>query len=129
MLHKKLTQASNYLTVRVGITWRLVRTDQSQSVLRIDLTRVSTYIPATMNPTSVKRTYLHLPSPHALRRAHLPAVARIEHAHPCPISFFRYLYTEVGRDYRWRDDGPAALPNYLTRGFEKFQELEYDIAG
>jgi len=168
-----------------------------------------------MNPIRVTRTYLHLPSPHALRSAHLPAGARIEHADPCPISFFRYLYTEVGRDYRWRDrlswtneqcaahlanpvvsiwvlylsgapsgyfelnrqrdgsfeiaylglmheyigrglgkallseaancawslgasrvwlhtctlDGPAAMPNYLARGFEKFHELEYDIAG
>jgi len=168
-----------------------------------------------MNSIRVKRTYLHLLSPHALRSAHLPAGARIEHAHPCPISFFRYLYTEVGRDYRWRDrlswtneqcaahldnpdvsiwvlylsdapsgyfelnrqhdgsfeiaylglmpdhigrglgkallseaancawslgasrvwlhtctlDGPAAMPNYLARGFQIFHELEYDIAG
>ncbi len=168
-----------------------------------------------MKTIRVKRTYLHLPSPNALRRTHLPAAARIEHAHPCPISFFRYLYTEVGRDYRWRDrlswtdeqctahlanpdvsiwvlyhggapggyfelnqhrdgsfeiaylglipnfigrglgkamlseaanrawslgasrvwlhtctlDDAAALPNYLARGFEKFRELEYDIAG
>ena len=168
-----------------------------------------------MKSIRVTRTYLHLRSPDALRHAHLPAGARIEHAHPCPISFFRFLYTEVGRDYRWRDrlawsdeqcaehlanpdvslwvlydsgapggyfelqkhndgsieivyfglirefigrglgkallseaanrawslgasrvwlhtctlDDAAALPNYLARGFEKFHELEYDIAG
>ena len=56
-----------------------------------------------MNTIRVKRTYLHLASPERLRRAHLPPGARIEHAHPCPIALFRFLYTEVGRDYRWRD--------------------------
>ena len=177
--------------------------------------RVSPYIPHTMDTIRVKRTYLHLPTPHALRAVPLPPGVRIEHAHPCPIPFFRYLYTEVGRDYRWHDrlnwtdaqcaehlanpgvsiwvlycdgapggyfelneesdgsveivylglmptftgrglgkallsdaanrawslgasrvwlhtctlDDHRALPNYLARGFEKFREHEYDIAG
>jgi|SRR5665647_1231154 len=167
-----------------------------------------------MDTIRVTRTYLELKTPDALRRAPLPPGFRIEHAHPCPIPFFRYLYTEVGREHRWRDrltwtdercaehlaspgvslwvlyghgapggyfelneqldgsveiayfglmreyigqglgkamltiaaerawsigpsrvwlhtctlDDPAALPNYLARGFEKFRELEYEIA-
>jgi GNAT superfamily N-acetyltransferase len=167
-----------------------------------------------MDTLRVTRSYLQLTSPTALHGAPLPEGARIEHAHPCPIPFFRYLYTEVGRDYRWRDrltwtdeqcaahlanpdvfiwvlyergapggffelnkqsdgsieivyfglmrdfigrglgkamltaaaerawslgpsrvwlhtctlDDVAALPNYLARGFEKYQELEYEVA-
>ena len=166
-----------------------------------------------MESTRVTRSYLQLSSPHALHRAPLEAGFRIEHAHPCPIPFFRYLYTEVGRDYRWRDrlawtdeqcaahlarpdisiwvlyvhgapggyfelrkqrdgsveialfglmrdyfgrglgkallsaaadrawsqgatrvwlhtctlDNPAALPNYLARGFEKYREEEFEV--
>jgi GNAT superfamily N-acetyltransferase len=56
-----------------------------------------------MDTIHVTRSYLHLESRHALRGVPLAAGFRIEHAHPCPISFFRYLYTEVGRDYRWSD--------------------------
>jgi GNAT superfamily N-acetyltransferase len=167
-----------------------------------------------MDTIRVTRTYLHLPSQRALRAAPLPAGVRIERAHPCPIPFFRFLYTEVGRDYHWRDrlnwtdeqcaahlakptvsiwvlyadgapggyfelhkendgsieiaylglmptfigrglgkallsdaanrswslgasrvwlhtstlDDAAALPNYLARGFEKFREMEYEVA-
>jgi GNAT superfamily N-acetyltransferase len=167
-----------------------------------------------MDMIRVTRTYLHLPSPNALRATPLPAGTRIEHAHPCPVAFFRFLYTEVGRDYHWRErlawtdeqyaahlsnpnvsvwvlyadgapagffelnkerdgsfeivyfglmptflgrglgkamlseaanrawslgasrvwlhtctlDDPAALPNYLARGFEKFREMEYEVA-
>jgi GNAT superfamily N-acetyltransferase len=56
-----------------------------------------------MDTIHVTRTYLQLPSRNALRGVPLAENFRIEHAHPCPISFFRYLYTEVGRDHRWRD--------------------------
>ena len=166
-----------------------------------------------MDTIHVTRSYLQLSSRHALRGVPLAADLRIEHAHPCPIPFFRYLYAEVGRDYRWRDrlswtdeqcaahlanpgvsiwvlyghgapggyfelhaqhdgsieiayfglmreyighglgkqlltaaaerawslgasrvwlhtctlDYPAALPNYLARGFEKFREEEYEV--
>jgi GNAT superfamily N-acetyltransferase len=56
-----------------------------------------------MNTIHVTRSYLHLTSRDALRAVPLAENFRIEHAHPCPIPFFRYLYAEVGRDYRWRD--------------------------
>lgn len=56
-----------------------------------------------MNTIRVTRSYLHLPSPSALRGVSLAPEFRIERAFPCPISFFRYLYTEVGRDYHWQD--------------------------
>lgn len=51
----------------------------------------------------VTRSYLQLSSPGALRGAPLESGFRIEHACPCPIPFFRFLYAEVGRDYRWRE--------------------------
>src|SRR4051812_37299857 len=56
-----------------------------------------------MHTIHVVRSYLQLRSRSALRGSPLAAGFRIERAHPCPISFFRYLYEEVGRDYRWRD--------------------------
>jgi GNAT superfamily N-acetyltransferase len=56
-----------------------------------------------MDTILVTRSYLQLPSRMALRGVPLAENFSIEHAHPCPIPFFRYLYTEVGRDYRWRD--------------------------
>jgi GNAT superfamily N-acetyltransferase len=56
-----------------------------------------------MDTIRVTRSYLQLPSPDALRGAPLREGFRIERAHPCPIPFFRFLYTEVGRDYRWRE--------------------------
>ena len=166
-----------------------------------------------MDTIHVTRSYLQLSSRSALRSVPLGQGIRIEHAHPCPISFFRYLYAEVGREYRWRDrlswsdeqwaahlanpgvsiwvlygngtpagyfelnkqhdgsieitylglirefigrglgkqllstaaerawslgasrvwlhtctlDYPAALPNYLARGFVKFREEEYEV--
>ena len=56
-----------------------------------------------MPTTCVTRTYLQLLTPAALRSAPVAEGFRIERAHPCPIPFFRYLYTEAGRDYHWRD--------------------------
>jgi len=56
-----------------------------------------------MDTIHVTRSYLQLSSRHALRSVPLAEGFRIERAHPCPISFFRYLYAEVGREYRWRD--------------------------
>jgi GNAT superfamily N-acetyltransferase len=167
-----------------------------------------------MDTNRVTRSYLQLSSPDTLRGAPLRDGFRIERAFPCPIPFFRFLYTEVGREYRWRDrltwtdeqcaahlekpgvaiwalyghgapggyfelnahpdgsveiaffglmreyigqglgkallsaaaerawafgpsrvwlhtctlDGPAALPNYLARGFVKYDEDVYDVA-
>jgi GNAT superfamily N-acetyltransferase len=52
----------------------------------------------------VRRTYLQLRSPQALRAAPSPDPrARVEGMEECPASFFRYLYAEVGRAYHWTD--------------------------
>ena len=56
-----------------------------------------------MHTISVTRTYLQLSSRDALRGEPLAQGFRIEHADPCPVPFFRYLYAEVGREHRWRD--------------------------
>jgi ribosomal protein S18 acetylase RimI-like enzyme len=54
--------------------------------------------------TVVERTYLEMTSPDALRRSAAPAEdVRIECATACTASFYRYLYAEVGRGYRWTD--------------------------
>jgi len=57
-----------------------------------------------MPPVEVIRTYLEMRSPADLRAAprpdHPPRLERIE---DCTISFFRYLYAEVGRAYHWTD--------------------------
>ena len=67
--------------------------------------------------TRAVRTYLEMREPAALRagRVNDPAV-RIEQVHDCPPSFWRYLYTEVGRAYRWVDRLPwtdAQIREYL----------------
>jgi ribosomal protein S18 acetylase RimI-like enzyme len=55
-------------------------------------------------PTPVTRTYLEMLSPMDLRPVPTPEpeppVERIEE---CPVSFFRYLYREVGREFHWTD--------------------------
>ncbi len=57
-----------------------------------------------MPPVSVTRTYLEMTEPSDLRPARLPDPApRIERVGECPVSFFRYLYAEVGRAYHWTD--------------------------
>lgn len=57
-----------------------------------------------MAQVEVTRTYLQMLTPADLRRATLedPGI-RIERAAECTVSFYRYLYSEVGRDYHWRD--------------------------
>lgn len=55
-------------------------------------------------PTQVTRTYLELGSPTELRAVAAPDPApRIERVGECPASFYRYLYAEVGRAFRWTD--------------------------
>lgn len=52
----------------------------------------------------VTRTYLQMLSPDALRSFHADdAHVRFEHARSCPVSFYRYLYAEVGRRHHWVD--------------------------
>ena len=53
------------------------------------------------------RTYLELRDRAAFRPARLDDGAiRVERVDNCPPSFWRFLYTEVGRQYRWIDRLP-----------------------
>ena len=53
-------------------------------------------------PVEVVRTFLQMTSPSDHRRAEAPgATARIEQVRSCPASYYRYLYSEVGRRYHW----------------------------
>lgn len=57
-----------------------------------------------MPSVAVVRTYLEMSSPEDLRPARLPGDApMLQRIEGCPVSFFRYLYAEVGRAYHWRD--------------------------
>jgi GNAT superfamily N-acetyltransferase len=52
----------------------------------------------------VTRTYLEMTSPRELRASAPPEPEpRIERIENCPASFFRYLYSEVGRAFHWTD--------------------------
>lgn len=52
----------------------------------------------------VTRTYLEMTRPDQLVAAReAPSGARLEAIAPCPPSFYRYLYAEVGRDWHWVD--------------------------
>jgi GNAT superfamily N-acetyltransferase len=57
-----------------------------------------------MGAAEVVRTYLEMADRRWFRPALLadPAL-RVERVTDCPPSFFRYLYTEVGREYGWGD--------------------------
>jgi ribosomal protein S18 acetylase RimI-like enzyme len=60
--------------------------------------------PELMPSVQVTRTYLEMSSPGALRPASVTAPApRVERVYECPVSFFRYLYAEVGRAFYWTD--------------------------
>ena len=63
------------------------------------------------------RTYLEMRDRNALQRSTLDdASIRVEQVHECPASFWRYLYTEVGRAYHWVDRLPwtdADIRTYL----------------
>ena len=52
----------------------------------------------------VTRTYLEMIDQGAFRPAWtgVPDV-RVDRVGACPVSFYRYLYSEVGRAYRWQD--------------------------
>lgn len=57
-----------------------------------------------MAPIDVVRTYLELSSASELRPCASPDPrARVERVLEAPVSFFRYLYQEVGRSHRWVD--------------------------
>ncbi len=73
-----------------------------------------------MPPVTVVRTYLEMLAPGDLTPAREPAPGpRIEQVGGCPPSFVRYLYTEVGRAWRWTDRlgwSDAEIAGYLSRG-------------
>ena len=53
------------------------------------------------------RTYLEMREPSALTRAPLPdADWRLDRVLDCPPAFWRFLYTEVGREHHWVDRLP-----------------------
>jgi ribosomal protein S18 acetylase RimI-like enzyme len=67
---------------------------------------------------TVTRTYLEMRDPHDLHGVSLsnPDI-RVDRVHNCPPSFWRYLYTEVGRASHWNDRLPwteAMIRAYLT---------------
>jgi ribosomal protein S18 acetylase RimI-like enzyme len=54
--------------------------------------------------TRVTRTYLEMTSPGELRPAAAPvSEPKIERLDRCTPELFRYLYAEVGREFRWTD--------------------------
>ena len=58
-------------------------------------------------PTFSVRTYLEMRHACDLRPAPAPpAPPRIEQVADCPPAFWRFLYTEVGRNYHWVDRLP-----------------------
>jgi GNAT superfamily N-acetyltransferase len=77
-------------------------------------------MPAESQTIEVQRTYLQLDRPDDLNSAGVaPGVVRIERAVECPASFFRFLYTEVGRHYHWIDRLPwtdQQIRSHLARG-------------
>ena len=55
----------------------------------------------------VTRTYLQLATPGDLNPARVEdSGVRIERVIECPASFYRYLYSEVGKFYHWTDRLP-----------------------
>lgn len=60
---------------------------------------------------TVKRTYLEMrfskgeamPTPPTFLPVTLPEGVSLGLVNPCSASFYRYLYTEVGKDYHWLD--------------------------
>jgi GNAT superfamily N-acetyltransferase len=71
-----------------------------------------------MPTVQVTRTYLEMSSPDQLLPAPTPDPApRLERVGECPVSFFRYLYAEVGRAFHWTDRlkwDAAAVAAYLA---------------
>lgn len=57
-----------------------------------------------MPPVEVRRTYLEMSRPEELVPAGSPDPRlRLERLEECPPSFYRYVYTEVGRQHHWLD--------------------------
>src|SRR5260370_11364840 len=61
----------------------------------------------TVSTIEVTSTYLEMRDPAELQAARSDdPLIRVEQMQNCPASFFRYLYVEVGRSYRWIDRLP-----------------------
>ncbi len=57
-----------------------------------------------MRRVEVVRTYLEMVEPAKAISSGCPdGSVRVERLSECPVSFFRYLYAEVGRNYHWYD--------------------------
>jgi GNAT superfamily N-acetyltransferase len=57
-----------------------------------------------MTQTQVTRTYLEMESPEQLHPARVPnASLPVQRLDECSVSFFRYLYREVGSQFHWTD--------------------------
>jgi GNAT superfamily N-acetyltransferase len=73
-----------------------------------------------MSAVEVTRTYLEMREPSDLVAAHSTnGAAWVERVGFCPTAFFRYLYAEVGRAYRWTDRlawSDEAIRSYLDAG-------------
>ena len=69
-------------------------------------------------PRFSTRTYLEMRRPADLQPAPIPAaLPRIEQVLDCPPAFWRFLYTEVGRQYHWVDRlqwTDAEIRDYLS---------------
>lgn len=85
-----------------------------------------------MPTIDVTRTYLSMFSPAELVAAPRPeGNPRIDRVGFCPTAFFRYLYTEVGRQYRWTDRliwTDAQIRAYLDAGNVTLYVLYADAA-
>ena len=58
-------------------------------------------------PRQSVRTFLEMRDPGALQPARLDdSDIRVDRVSNCPASFWRYLYTEVGREFHWIDRLP-----------------------
>jgi GNAT superfamily N-acetyltransferase len=67
----------------------------------------------------VTRTYLELDPNYPVEPPSLPDGARLDRVVECPVSFYRYLYGEVGRPHRWTDRlgwSDERLRHHLTSG-------------
>ncbi|HEX5386510.1 MAG TPA: GNAT family N-acetyltransferase [Gemmatimonadales bacterium] len=84
----------------------------------------------------VVRTYLEMTAPEALAPARGPAPTearafRVERVGFCPAAFFRFLYGEVGRAYRWTDRlgwSDGEIRAYLDAGDVSFHVLYVEHA-
>jgi GNAT superfamily N-acetyltransferase len=78
----------------------------------------------------VRRTYLQMLDRSELVPARIADErVRVERAVECPVSFFRYLYREVGRNYHWTDRlgwSDAEIRSYLVQAEISLWVMYYD---